>query len=232
MCPRTHDQGSQHLELLMIDPPHVMFPGFCKTEVSMCILDHICEVGPGFYTHTTWYHSDFLHPQTFEVVFNVTFNVLYIFFWFPFDCKVVIFYFPAIAGHGQRRSNAVKCTYTLMNIPRTKSHQHNNRKCCATKTRIGLGEFHDAETVSPVSSNITCLCDFQTALTWMLRARWLAVINLDLIDISMVENSPQPEWAKYARSFWCPEIIIEAMECKRLAINLIIRITCWCIWHH
>ena len=53
--------------------------------------------------------------------------------------------------------------------------------------------FCDAESVSPVKSNIACLCDLQTAFTLLLRARWMAVIDLDLIDsFSMVENTPQP----------------------------------------
>ena len=31
--------------------------------------------------------------------------------------------------------------------------------------------------------------------------------------------------AKRARNFWCPEIVLEAMECGRLTINLVIRTT-------
>ena len=31
--------------------------------------------------------------------------------------------------------------YALMNIPRTKNHRHNNRKCCAPKIMMGLGGF-------------------------------------------------------------------------------------------
>ena len=56
---------------------------------------------------------------------------------------------------------------------------------------------------------------------WLLRARWTAVIDFNLIDsFSMVENTPQPEWTQHTRSFCCPDIVIEAMECRRLAINL------------
>ena len=67
-----------------------------------------------------------------------------------------------------------------------------------------------------------------TSKWWLLKARWAAVINLDLIDsFSMVENTPQPEWAQHARSFWCSEIVLEAIECRRLEINLTIRIMCW-----
>ena len=59
---------------------------------------------------------------------------------------------------------------------------------------MGLGGFRDAESVSPVTSNITCICDCQTAYKWLLRARWTAVIDLDLIDsFSIVENASQPK---------------------------------------
>ena len=58
---------------------------------------------------------------------------------------------------------------------------------------MGLGFFGDAESVSPVRSNIACLCDLQTAFMWLLRARWTAVIDLNLIDsFSMVDNIPNP----------------------------------------
>ena len=58
--------------------------------------------------------------------------------------------------------------YALMNIPWTKNHRYNNRKRCAAKIKMG---FRDAESVSPVRSNIACLCDLQTAFLWLLRAR-------------------------------------------------------------
>ena len=100
------------------------------------------------------------------------------------------------------------------------------------KIQMGLGGLRDAESASPVRSNIACPCDLQTAFMWPLRARWTVVIDLDLIDsFSMVENTPQPEWTQHARSFWCPEIVLEPMECRRFAINSTIRITCGCIWH-
>ena len=84
--------------------------------------------------------------------------------------------------------------YALKNIPRTKNHQYNNRKRCAAKIMMGLGGFHDAKSVSPVRSNIACLCDLQTAFMWLLRAKGTAVIDLNLIDsFSMVVNTPQPE---------------------------------------
>ena len=58
---------------------------------------------------------------------------------------------------------------------------------------MGLGGFCDAESVSPVRSNIAYLCDLQTAFIWLFRARWTAVIDLDLIDsFSMVENTTNP----------------------------------------
>ena len=119
--------------------------------------------------------------------------------------------------------------YALKNIPRTKIHQYNNRKRCAAKIKMGLGGFHDAKSVSPVRSNIACLCDLQTTFMWLLRAKGTAVIDLNLIDsFSMVENTPQPEWTQHIRSFWCPEIVHEEIECRRLVINLTIRITCCC----
>ena len=66
------------------------------------------------------------------------------------------------------------------------------------KIKMGLG---DAESVSPVRSNIACSCDLQTAFMWLLRARWTAVIDLNLIDsFSMVENIPQPEWTQHAEA--------------------------------
>ena len=58
--------------------------------------------------------------------------------------------------------------YALMNIPRTKNRQCNNRKRCAAKI---MGGFHDAERVLPVRSNIACLSDLQMAFIWLLRAR-------------------------------------------------------------
>ena len=58
-----------------------------------------------------------------------------------------------------------------VNIPRTKNHQYNNQKHCAVKIKMSLGGFHDATSVLPVRSNIACLCDLQTALMWLLRAR-------------------------------------------------------------
>ena len=62
--------------------------------------------------------------------------------------------------------------YALMNIPRTKNHQYNNRKRCASKDHDGFrGGFRDAESVLPVRSNIACLCDLQIAFIWLLRAR-------------------------------------------------------------
>ena len=61
--------------------------------------------------------------------------------------------------------------YTLMNFPRTKNNRHSSRKRCAAKIKMGLGGFRDAESVSPVRSNIACLCDLQTAFMWLLRAR-------------------------------------------------------------
>ena len=116
-----------------------------------------------------------------------------------------------------------------MNIPRTNTQP----KWGAAKIMMGLGGFRDAKSVSPVRSNIACLCDLQAAFMWLLKARWMAVIDLDLIDsFSMVENTPQPKWTHHVRSFWCPKIILEAVECSRLAINLTTRIMCWCIWHH
>ena len=58
---------------------------------------------------------------------------------------------------------------------------------------MGLGGFRDAKSVSSVRSNIACLCDLQATFMWLLKARGMAVINLDLIDsFSMVENPPQP----------------------------------------
>ena len=35
----------------------------------------------------------------------------------------------------------------------------------------------------------------------------------------MVENTLQREWTQQTRSFWCPEIVLEAMECRRLISN-------------
>ena len=62
--------------------------------------------------------------------------------------------------------------YALMNIPRTKNRQCNNRKHCAAKIVMGLGFFfRDAKSVSLVRSNIACLCDLQLVFMWLLRAR-------------------------------------------------------------
>ena len=110
--------------------------------------------------------------------------------------------------------------YALMSIPRTKN-QYNSQKRCVTKIMMEFrgGRFRDAESVTPVRSNIACLFDLQTAFMWLLRARWTAVIDLDLIDsFSMIENTPQPKWTHHVRSFWCPKILHEVMEC-RLADN-------------
>ena len=102
-----------------------------------------------------------------------------------------------------------------MNIPNRQ--QQSETLCLKISWWVWVG-LCDVETVSPVRSNISCLCDLQM---WLLRARWMAVIDLDLIDsFSTVENSPQLEWTKHTRSLWCPEIVLEAMECRRLAINL------------
>ena len=61
----------------------------------------------------------------------------------------------------QRRSDS-HVHYALMNIPRTKNHQYNNRKSCAAKIMMGFGGgVSDAESVSSVRSNIACLCDLQ-----------------------------------------------------------------------
>ena len=57
---------------------------------------------------------------------------------------------------------------------------------------------------------------------WLLRARWTAVIDR---HNRQLQYAPQPKWTQHARSFWRPEIILEAMECRRLAINLTIRIS-------
>ena len=48
----------------------------------------------------------------------------------------------------------VRYCYALMNIPRTKTIN--------TTIGNGLRGFRDAESVSPVRSNIACLCDLQT----------------------------------------------------------------------
>ena len=56
---------------------------------------------------------------------------------------------------------------------------------------MDLGRVQDAGSVSPVRSNIVCFCDLQTAFMWLLRARWMAVIDLDPIDsFSVVKNNP------------------------------------------
>ena len=83
----------------------------------------------------------------------------------------------------------------LMNIPKTKHHQYQQSERCAAKIMMGLGVFFcDAENVLPVRSSTACLCDLQTSFMWQLRARWTAVIDLDLTDsFSMAENTPQPK---------------------------------------
>ena len=79
---------------------------------------------------------------------------------------------------------------------------------------MGLGVFHDAESVSPVRSNIACLCDLQTAFMLLLKARWMAVIDLYLIDsFSMVENTPNPS-EPITLEASDAKIILEAMECR------------------
>ena len=125
----------------------------------------------------------------------------------------------------QRRSDNITCA-TINWCWRTKNSQHENWKHYTAKMLMDLGGFYDTESISTVRSNFARFCDSQTAFMWLLRARWTVVINLELIDsFSMVENTPQPKWTQLARSFWCPEIAVEALECRRLAINLTIRIT-------
>ena len=88
----------------------------------------------------------------------------------------------------QRRSNTVMCTMPLkplMNIPKTKHHQYQQSERCAAKIMMGLGGVCDAENISPVRSSTACLCGLQSSFMWRLRARWMAVIDLDLTDSFM-----------------------------------------------
>ena len=53
-------------------------------------------------------------------------------------------------------------------------------------------------------------CVFQTAFMWLLKARWMVVIDFDLRNsFSMVENTPQHEWTQRAGSFWCPKVLLK-----------------------
>ena len=94
------------------------------------------------------------------------------------------------------------------------------------KILMGLGGFHDTESVSTVRGNFS---DFLTAFIWLFRARWTAVMYFDLIYcFSIVENTPSPP-AQVNPSCWMLLTLRNRcwrLECRRLQINLTVRITC------
>ena len=121
--------------------------------------------------------------------------------------------------------------YVLLNIAKEKRHY----KLTTWEPEVLYSQDYDESGgVSLVKKKQKkTLCTFVTSIWhlcgyWEL-ARWTTVIYINQVFL-VVKSTHKLEWAYQARSFWCPEIVVETVECSTLAIDLAIRITCKCAW--